>query len=113
MQVLKSNADVINEYFDAMQTEINPSNNYKKINRNTLTMLSRFHINKAFTKMKREDILSYLNSHRKSDEMDPLHKCLRFRRPFTLERSADLLVYSRIVTRSHNINNGEVVRLKR
>jgi integrase/recombinase XerD len=54
--------------------EINPSNNYRNINLNTLTKLSRFHKYKAFTKMKREDILAYLNSLRKSDEMDSLHK---------------------------------------
>jgi hypothetical protein len=58
-----------------MQTEINPNYNYIKVNRNTLIMFSRFHKNnKLFTKMKRKDILSYLNSLRKSDEIDPLHK---------------------------------------
>ena len=57
-----------------MQTEINPSINYRKINRNTLTKLSRFHKNKAFANMKREDIISYLNTLRKSEDTDPLHK---------------------------------------
>jgi integrase/recombinase XerD len=70
---VKSNEDVINEYIDALQTEINLSDNYRKINRNTLTRLSRFHkSNKLFIKMKREDVLSYLNSLRKPD--DTLHK---------------------------------------
>jgi integrase len=69
----RSNEDIINEYIDALQTEINLSDNYKKINRNTLTRLSRFHnSSKLFINMKREDILSYLNSLRKPD--DPLHK---------------------------------------
>ena len=79
MQIATTNAktkdDIINKYFNAMQTEINPNYNYIKVNRNTLTMFSRFHKNnKLFTKMKRKDILSYLNSLRKSDEIDPLHK---------------------------------------
>ena len=73
----KTNDDIINKYFNAMQTENNPNYNYIKVNRNTLTMFSRFHKNnKLFTKMKRKDILSYLNSLRKSDEIDPLHKWL-------------------------------------
>ena len=75
MQVLsKTNEDIIKEYFDAMQTEINPSVNYVNTNRNTLNKLSQFHRNKPFAEMKREDIISYLNSLRKSDEIDPLHK---------------------------------------
>lgn len=60
---VKSNEDIINEHTYALQTEINLSDNYKKINRNTLSRLLRFHKNnKSFTKMKTEDILSYLNS---------------------------------------------------
>ena len=75
MQVLsKTNDDIIKEYFDAMQTEINPSVSYVNTNRNTLNKLSHFHRNKPFAEMKMEDIISYLNSHRKSDEIDPLHK---------------------------------------
>src|ERR671919_2124250 len=71
---IKINDEIINEYFEAMQAEINPSINYRDINRNTLNKLSRFHKNKPFIKMKREDILSCLNSLRKPDEVDPLHK---------------------------------------
>jgi integrase len=70
----KTNEDIIKEYFDAMQTEINPSVNYVNTNRNTLNKLSQFHRNKPFAEMKREGIISYLNSLRKSDEIDPLHK---------------------------------------
>ena len=70
----KTNDMIISDYFDAMQTEINPSVNYRDIIRNTLNKLSRFHNNKPFIKMKREDILSYLISLRKLDEVDPLHK---------------------------------------
>lgn len=71
---VEANDHIINEYLNAMQTEINSSPNYKKINLNTLTRLSRFHKNKSFRNMKREDILPYLSSLRKSDEIDPLHK---------------------------------------
>jgi hypothetical protein len=36
---MKTNDEIVNEYFDAMQTDINPSINYRKINRNTLNKL--------------------------------------------------------------------------
>ena len=52
----ETNKEIINEYFDAMLTEINPSINYRKINRNTLNKLSCFHKDKPFANMKREDI---------------------------------------------------------
>ena len=38
----KTNDDIINKYFNAMQTEINPNYNYIKVNRNTLTMFHGF-----------------------------------------------------------------------
>lgn len=46
----KTNDDTINKYFNAMQTEINPNYNYIKVNRNTLTMFSRFHKNNKLYK---------------------------------------------------------------
>jgi site-specific recombinase XerD len=70
----KTDDNIIKEYFEAMQTEINPSTDYVKTNRNTLNKLSQFHKNKPFAHMKREDIISYLNSLRKPEEIDPLHK---------------------------------------
>jgi len=70
MQVLsKTNGDIIKEYFDAMQTEINPSVNYVNTNRITLNRLLEFHNNEFFLKMNREDIISYLNSPRKSEDV--------------------------------------------
>jgi hypothetical protein len=62
----KTNDDIINKYFNAMQTEINPNYNYIKVNRNTLTMFSRFHKNnKLFTKMKRKTAISLVISRMK------------------------------------------------
>lgn len=71
--ITKSNTEIIEEYFETLQTEINPSDNYIKINRNSLTKLSDF-LKISFKDMTRENILSYLNSLRKSEEVDPLHK---------------------------------------
>jgi integrase/recombinase XerD len=68
------NTHLISEYMYAMQTEINVSKNYKDLNSLVLTNLSRFLDDKSFKQMKRDDIVTYLNSLRKSDENDPMHK---------------------------------------
>jgi integrase/recombinase XerD len=70
----RTNSAIIEEYFEAMQTEINPSTNYAKTNRISLNRLLDFHNNKPLTEITRKDIISYLNGLRKSDEVDPLHK---------------------------------------
>jgi hypothetical protein len=57
-----------------MQTEINLSKGYKTLTVEILTKLSRFHKDKPFANMKREDIIAYINSLRKPDVQDPMHK---------------------------------------
>jgi hypothetical protein len=52
-----TNEDIIKEYFDSMQIEINPSFNYVKTNRNTLNKLLQFHHNKPLVSIKRELVL--------------------------------------------------------
>jgi hypothetical protein len=46
----KTNDTTVMEYFEAMQTEITPSSNYVKKNRNILDKLSDFHNNKHLPK---------------------------------------------------------------
>ena len=70
----KSSSDVLAEYFESMQIEINPSVNYKDLSNWTLTNLARFHKDKSYRDMSRYDIVSYLNSLRKTDSADPMHK---------------------------------------
>jgi len=78
VQVLRTkpskNLDIINEYITTMQTEINLSKGYKTLTVEILTKLSRFHKDKPFANMKREDIIAYINSLRKPDAQDPMHK---------------------------------------
>ena len=78
MQVLQressKNLDIINDYITAMQTEINLSKGYKTLTIEILTKLSQFHKDKPFANMKREDIIAYINSLRKPDAQDPMHK---------------------------------------
>lgn len=64
----------ISRYIESMHVEINPTLNYKSLTITILTAFSRYHKDKPFTRMKREDIIAYLNSVRKTDEQDPMHK---------------------------------------
>jgi integrase/recombinase XerD len=70
----KSNSNHISKYMDAMQIEINPSQTYKDLTFGIITNLSRYHKDKPFEKMKRDNIISYLNSIRKTDDQDPMHR---------------------------------------
>jgi site-specific recombinase XerD len=62
VQVLKSNADTINEYLKAMEIEVNPSKNYMNTITSALNYLLLFHKGKPHTRMKRSDIVDYLKS---------------------------------------------------
>jgi integrase/recombinase XerD len=70
----RSNSSITTDYTNAMQIEMNLSRSYRELNAWALTKLSEFHKNKPFNKISREDILSFLNSFRKTDSQDPLHK---------------------------------------
>jgi hypothetical protein len=74
VQVLKSqiNAATINEYLNAIEVEINPSKNYRNTITNALNYLSQFHKGKPYSIMKRDDIVAFLNSVKKSN--DPFHR---------------------------------------
>jgi integrase/recombinase XerD len=71
----KENALIICDYISSLKSEINPSDHYRK---NTLILLctfSTFFKNaKPFKEITREDILSFLDSFRKIESVDPLHK---------------------------------------
>ena len=69
-----ANSRTIIQYIEAMQVEINSSQNYKDLTIGVLTKLSRYYDDRLFAEMKREDIISYLNSIRKTDEQDSMHK---------------------------------------
>jgi integrase len=71
----KENALDIAEYINTLKREINISLGYKKINIQTLVDLSKYHLNrKSFRLMIKEDILQYLDSLRRPEASDPLHK---------------------------------------
>jgi hypothetical protein len=71
----KENSLIITEYLTAIKREVNISTGYTKANIETLVNLSRFHSNKNnFKEMMREDLLLYLDSLRRPEAIDPLHK---------------------------------------
>ncbi|HEY7570138.1 MAG TPA: hypothetical protein VH796_02095 [Nitrososphaeraceae archaeon] len=66
-RILPENALIISEYIIAMKTEINPSDNYRGGNIRILYMFSKYHKNKFYKNMIREDIISFLDSYRRPD----------------------------------------------
>jgi len=68
------NALSIVNFILTQKTEINISNTYRINMISTLVLLSNFLNHMSFKDMKREDILLYLDSLRKHEASDPLHK---------------------------------------
>ena len=69
----RENAFVICDYILAMNTEINPSSNYRQTTIQLLIQISNF-LSIPFDLITREDILRFLDSLRKPESLDPLHK---------------------------------------
>jgi integrase/recombinase XerD len=67
-------ASIIADYIKAMKSEVNLSDTYRRDLIEVLTKLLKYHNNKEFKDLTRSDILSYLDSFRKSEITDPLHK---------------------------------------
>jgi integrase len=73
--ISKENALDIADFILNINIEINLSDNYKRNYIRVLTQLSKFYHNKKlFKEMLREDILLFLDSFRKPENSDPLHK---------------------------------------
>lgn len=71
----KDNALTITNYVLSMKAESNLLDGYRKLNILSLCYLSKFFDNKKpYKRMTRDDILQYLNSVRKPEASDPLHK---------------------------------------
>jgi hypothetical protein len=75
------NIKTIINYITATNTEIRLSTSYRKDIIQLLTKFARFHANNSvakhdfnFKEVTRNDVINFLNSLRKTDEEDPLHK---------------------------------------
>ncbi len=77
-KVSKENALAISNFVLAMKSEINLSDHYRRLIITVLCKFSCFHNNnqKPFSEISRDDVLSYLDSLRKPEVIDPLHKWL-------------------------------------
>ena len=69
----KENISTIVKYIFAMRVETNMSNHYKKDIIESMTRFSKF-TNKKFKDITRSDIISFLDTFRKTETADPLHK---------------------------------------
>ena len=68
------NALAISEYVLLLRREVNPSQNYTKIQNQALVELSEYLKQKPFKQLTTEDVLSFLDKFRKTEDKDPLHK---------------------------------------
>lgn len=64
------------DYISSLKSEVNPSDHYRKDVTILLCNLSIFLKNaKHFKEITREDLLSFLDGYRKTENINPLHKC--------------------------------------
>jgi integrase/recombinase XerD len=69
----QQNIPVIIEYIQAMKTETNLSDHYRKDTIDALTRFSKYS-NKSFKDISRNDVIAFLDSFRKTETADPLHR---------------------------------------
>jgi site-specific recombinase XerD len=67
------NQKIINDYLEARNTEVNLAKSTQVVRSDNLNRFSMY-LNKNFKDVTRDDILSFLNSVRKSETQDPTHK---------------------------------------
>lgn len=71
----KENTLIICDYISSLESEINPSKHYTNdIIILLCTFSTFFKHTKPFKEMTREDVLSFLDSFRKTEGVDPMHK---------------------------------------
>jgi integrase len=74
-ELSEDNALTIVNYILAMKNEINLSDGYRKLNIYVFYSASKFFNNrKTYKELTRDDVMQFLDSLRKTEESDPLHK---------------------------------------
>jgi hypothetical protein len=68
------NVFIIINYINAMRTEVNLSDNYRKDIIKLLSIFSKFNKNKTFSIVTKSDILAFLNSFRRNETTDQMHR---------------------------------------
>ena len=72
--ISEDNALTIGNYIQALRVEINLSDHYRADIIRLLCTLSQYNNNHPFNAMSRDDIISFLESYRKPEESDPMHR---------------------------------------
>jgi integrase len=72
--ISENNAVTIIEYVAAMKSEVNISDNYRRDIIEFLTSFSKYNDNKSFKTLTRPDVIAFLDSYRKTEVQDPMHK---------------------------------------
>jgi hypothetical protein len=68
------NGAIIVDYISALKIEVNLSDHYRKNIIEQLCRFSKHNKNKPFKGITRTDIIAFLDTYRKTDTQDPLHK---------------------------------------
>jgi hypothetical protein len=72
--IIEDNAETIVKYIAAMKSEVNLSDHYRKDLIALLFKFSKFNNNEPFKDLTRTDILRFLDSFRRTETQDPMHK---------------------------------------
>ena len=70
----EDNASTIINYISTIRVEVNLSDHYRKDLIEVLSRFARYNDNKPFKDITRTDVISFLESFRKTEAADPLHK---------------------------------------
>jgi hypothetical protein len=72
--ISEDDAITIIDYIAAMKSEVNLSDNYRRDIIEILCRFSRFNSNKHFKGLKRADTIAFLETFRRTETQDPMHK---------------------------------------
>ena len=72
--ILEENALTIGNYVQALRVEINLADHYRRDVIRLLCTLSQYNNNDPFSTINRDDIISFLESYRKPEASDPMHR---------------------------------------
>jgi integrase/recombinase XerD len=70
----KANIETIVKYIAAIKSEVNLSDNYRQCLIALLSRFSKYNDNKPFRDLTRSDVIAFLDTYRKTETQDPMHK---------------------------------------
>jgi integrase/recombinase XerD len=70
----QNNVTVIIDYIVTMKSEVNLSDHYRRDLIEVLSKFSKYNDNKSFKDLKRSDVIAFLETFRRTETQDPLHK---------------------------------------